>query len=139
MMRLLFVCVHNAGRSVMAEAFCNALADGRAQGISAGTIPQVHPHPEVVEAMREVGIDVAGHEGRLIDDALVQSSDRVFTMGCAVDEAACPAILYKVVEDWGLPDPKGRPMDEVRAIRDEIRARVEVVLAEVGTPAQQVD
>jgi len=131
MKRFLFVCVHNGGRSVMAEAFTNALGQGRAEGISAGTIPQDHPHPEVVEAMREVGIDVSLHQGRMIDDAMVQVADHVFTMGCAVDEAACPAILYTIVEDWGLPDPKGRPMDEVRAIRDEIRARVEAVLAEV--------
>jgi arsenate reductase len=126
--RYLFVCVHNAGRSVMAEAFANALADGNAEGVSAGTIPQEKPHPDVVEAMREVGIDVSAHTGRVLDDALVSSADRVFTMGCAVDEAACPAILYTQVEDWGLPDPKGKPMEEVRAIRDEIRARVEAVL-----------
>jgi arsenate reductase len=126
--RYLFVCVHNAARSVMAEAFTNALSHGEAEGVSAGTIPGGAPHPEVVIAMKEVGIDVSEHTGRRIDDALVASTDRVFTMGCAVDSGACPAILYKDVEDWALLDPKGKPLDEVRAIRDEIRARVEALL-----------
>ena len=128
MKRYLFVCVHNAGRSVMAEAFTNTLANGKAEGISAGTIPQETPHPEVVLAMKEVGIDVSEHAGRMLDDALVASADRVFTMGCVVDDAACPAILYAQVEDWALPDPKGKLIEEVRAIRDEIRARVEALL-----------
>jgi len=129
MRTFLFVCVHNAGRSVMAEAFCNALSDGSAHGISAGTMPSDHAHPEVVEAMKEVGIDVSGHHGRMLDDELVASAERVFTMGCAVDEGACPAILYADVEDWGVPNPKGLPMEEVRAIRDQICERVERVLA----------
>ena len=130
MKRYLFVCVHNAGRSVMAEAFTNTLANGKAEGISTGTIPQDAPHPEVVLAMKEVGIDVSEHAGRMLDDALVASADRVFTMGCAVDADACPAILYSNVEDWNLPDPKGKSIEEVRAIRDEIRARVEALLKE---------
>jgi len=125
----LFVCVHNAGRSVMAEAFANELGNGKVEGVSAGTIPSSHVHPEVVLAMKEAGIDVSGHTGRLLDDEMVKSADRVFTMGCAVDEAACPAILYADVEDWGLPDPKGKPLEEVRAIRDEIRARVQDLVA----------
>lgn len=130
--RILFVCVHNAGRSVMAEAFFNALADGRALGVSAGTEPQDAPHPEVVEAMREVGIDVAGHRGALLDDDLVRSAARVITMGCAVDADACPAIRYADTEDWGLPDPKGQPPERVREIRDMVRARVEQLLADLG-------
>ena len=125
---VLFVCVHNAGRSMMAAAFMNELASDDVLGISAGTIPQDHPHPEVVLAMKEVGIDVSEHAGRMLDDALVASADRVFTMGCAVDDAACPAILYTQVEDWALLDPKGKPIEEVRAIRDEIRARVDELL-----------
>jgi arsenate reductase len=127
--RFLFVCVHNAGRSVMAEAFVHQLApEGRAEAISAGTIPQERPHPEVVEAMREVGIDVSTHEGRLLTDELVSWADRVITMGCAVDEAACPAIRYSEVEDWDLDDPKGQPPERVREIRDEIRRRVKALL-----------
>jgi arsenate reductase (thioredoxin) len=130
MKRYLFVCVHNAGRSVMAEAFTNSLSNGKAEGMSAGTIPQDSPHPEVVLAMKEVGIDVSEHTGRMLDDALVSSADRVFTMGCVVDDEACPAIQYTRVEDWALEDPKGKPIEEVRAIRDDIRARVAALLTD---------
>jgi arsenate reductase len=126
--RVLFVCVHNAGRSVMAEAFFNRLAGGRAVAVSAGTEPREAPHPEVVEAMREVGVDVSGHRGRLLTDEMVGSADRVITMGCAVDREACPAVLHANVEDWALPDPTGRPLEEVRRIRDEVRRRVERLL-----------
>jgi arsenate reductase len=112
----------------MAEALYNALAEGRGEAQSAGTIPGGAPHPEVVEAMREVGIDVSGHRGELLTDEMVGSADQVITMGCAVDEAACPAILYADVEDWGLPDPKGQPIERVREVRDEIRRRVEKLL-----------
>src|SRR5918996_2590804 len=125
MARVLFVCVKNAGRSVMAEAFFNRVARGDAEAISAGTVPQERPHPEVVETMREIGIDVSSHRGRLLTDDLVRSADRVVTMGCAVDDQTCPAILYANVEDWGLPDPKGQPPDRVREIRDEVARRVE--------------
>ncbi|HEX2069608.1 MAG TPA: arsenate reductase ArsC [Actinomycetota bacterium] len=125
MNRVLFVCVHNAGRSVMAEAFVNRMPQESVQAISAGTVPQQKPHPEVVETMMEVGIDVSGHEGRLLTDEMVQAADRVITMGCAVDEQACPAILYADVEDWGLPDPKGESPERVREIREEVARRVE--------------
>ena len=122
--RVLFVCVHNAGRSVMAEALFNRLAEGRAEAGSAGTEPGGAPHPEVIEVMREVGMDVSGHRGVRLTDEMVASADRIITMGCAVDQAACPAILYADVEDWGLPDPKGQPIERVREIRDEIELRV---------------
>jgi arsenate reductase (thioredoxin) len=128
MHRVLFVCVHNAGRSVMAEALFNELAGDEAEAVSAGTMPGGPPHPEVVEAMREVGIDVSAHRGRLLTEEMVAGAGRVITMGCTVDEAACPAILYANVEDWGLPDPKGQPIEKVREIRDEIRHRVQVLL-----------
>ncbi|MCA1727768.1 MAG: arsenate reductase ArsC [Actinobacteria bacterium] len=131
MKQVLFVCVHNAGRSVMAEALFNRLADGRAEALSAGTEPSGRAHPEVVEAMRELDIDVSGHEGSLLTDELVASAERVITMGCAVDTAACPAILYRDVEDWALPDPKGRPLEEVRRIRDEIERRVRALLQNI--------
>jgi arsenate reductase len=131
--RVLFVCVHNAGRSVMAEAMFNQVAQGRAEALSAGTEPQVAPHPEVVDAMREIGIDVSGHRGSILTDEMVASADRVITMGCAVDEAACPAILYADVEDWGLSDPKGQSPERVREIRDEIRSRVTALVAALGS------
>ena len=126
--RVLFVCVHNAGRSVMAEALFNRLAGDASDAVSAGTIPGGPPHPEVVEAMREVGIDISAHRGRLLTDEMVTGADRVITMGCAVDEAACPAILYANVEDWGLPDPQGQTIERVREIRGEIRRRVEALI-----------
>jgi arsenate reductase (thioredoxin) len=128
MKRILFVCVHNAGRSVMAEAFANELSNGQVEAVSAGTLPSPSPHPEVVEAMREIGLDVSEHRGRLLTDEMVRSADRVITMGCSVDAGACPAILYADVEDWGLDDPKGQPPERVRQIRDEIRRRVEALL-----------
>jgi arsenate reductase len=127
--RVLFVCVHNAGRSVMAEAMFNQEAQGRAEAQSAGTEPQAAPHREVVDAMQEIGIDVSGHNGLMLTDEMVASADRVITMGCAVDEAACPAILYANVEDWGLPDPKGQSPERVREIRDEIRRRVTALVS----------
>lgn len=128
MPEVLFVCVHNAGRSVMAEAFYNGLAEGRGRAMSAGTIPWETPHPRVVQAMGEVGFDVSAHRGVMLTDDMVRDADRVITMGCAVDDAACPAILYADVEDWGLPDPKDQPIEEVRKIRDEVRRRVEALL-----------
>lgn len=124
MRTILFVCVHNAGRSVMAQALFNVIAPAGMQAVSAGTEPSAAPHVVVVEAMREIGIDVSGHTGTMLTDEMVRSAERVVTMGCAVDGAACPAIRYAGVEDWGLPDPKGRPLEEVRAIRDEIACRV---------------
>jgi arsenate reductase (thioredoxin) len=108
----------------MAEALFNRSADGRAEAQSAGTEPAGAPHPEVVDAMWEIGLDVSGHRGVLLTDEMVSSSDRVVTMGCSVDQATCPAILYADVEDWGLPDPKGQPSERVREIRDEIGRRV---------------
>jgi arsenate reductase len=131
MTTVLFVCVHNAGRSVMAEAFFDAAAPQGTKALSAGTEPRGAPHPEVVEAMREIGIDVSHHVGRALSDAMVHQAARIITMGCAVDADVCPSMLYADTEDWALPDPKGRPMDEVRAIRDEIRSRVDVLLAQL--------
>jgi arsenate reductase (thioredoxin) len=127
--RMLFVCVHNAGRSVMAEAFA------RAAGIearSAGTEPAGHVHPEVVTAMAEIGMDVDGLGGTLLDDALVAWADVVVTMGCAPDAVACPALSVATTVDWHLADPRGRRPDEVRAIRDEIEARVARLAGQVA-------
>lgn len=133
--RVLFVCVHNAGRSQMAEAFFNQLARERgldAVAESAGTEPGNRVHPEVVEAMREVGLDLSGNRSKPLTNEMAQAADRIVTMGCAVDEGACPAVFLKGVEDWGLPDPKGQPMPEVRRIRDEIRDRVSQLVASLA-------
>ena len=132
MKRVLFVCVHNAGRSVMAEAFANALGRGEVVATSAGTVPGSAPHPVVVEAMREEGLDIAGHRGVLLTDEMVSGADRIVTMGCAVDEEACPAIRYSLREDWGLEDPKDQPIERVREIRDEIKTRVEALISQLA-------
>lgn len=127
--QVLFVCTRNAGRSQMAAALLEELGDGRVRVRSAGTTPADEVHPEVVEAMREVGIDLSSRVPRVLEDAAVRASDVVITMGCG---DACPVYPGKRYEDWDLPDPAGRPLEDVRAIRDEIRGRVERLLAELG-------
>jgi arsenate reductase len=131
---VLFVCVHNAGRSVMAEALFNKIAPAGVRALSAGTEPGAAPHPEVVAAMSELGIDVSEHRGVLLTEPMVSDAMRVITMGCAVDSDACPAILYANTEDWGLPDPKGQPIERVRGIRDEIEGRVRALAEELRQP-----
>ena len=129
---VLFVCVHNAGRSQMAKALFNRLAQERGLPFiaeSAGTQPGQGIHPVVMEAMREVGLDLSRKKPKLLTDEMVEKARKVITMGCAVDQEACPAVFLKDVEDWGLPDPKDRPLAEVRAICEEIRRRVEALLA----------
>ena len=125
---VLFVCVHNAGRSQMAKALFNRMAADRGLSLeaeSAGTAPAGRVHDNVVEAMAELGVDLSGCTPALITDEMVDDAGRVITMGCAVDGAQCPAITMRNVEDWGLPDPAGRPAGEVRAVRDTIAERVE--------------
>ena len=125
---ILFVCVHNAGRSQMAKASFNKLvgeAGISSKAESAGTEPAERVHPIVAEAMREVGIDIYDAKPRLMTNAAVERAQRVITMGCAVDAEACPALLVRNMEDWGLPDPAGKDIAEVRAIRDEVERRVE--------------
>ncbi len=118
----LFACVHNAGRSQMAAAFFNALADpAAARAVSAGTAPGHHVHPEVVAAMREVGIDLAGATPQKLTDTLAREATLLITMGCG---DACPYVPGLRLEDWPLPDPKGQPPDVVSRIRDDIRDRV---------------
>jgi len=130
MKRVLFVCVHNAGRSQMAEAFLRRLGAGVAVAESAGTEGGATLNPTVVEAMREIGYDMSGHAPKLLTPDMVQAADRVITMGCGVDAESCPA-LYMQCEDWGLDDPKGRPLEEVRRIRDEVLSRVEKLVEEL--------
>lgn len=121
-MTVVFACVHNAGRSQMAAAWFNRLANpALARAISAGTAPGDHVHPEVVEVMRERGIDLAGATPQPLTEALARQARWLVTMGCG-DQ--CPVAPGAVVEDWPLPDPKGRPLDDVRAIRDDIERRV---------------
>jgi arsenate reductase (thioredoxin) len=124
----LFVCLHNAGRSQMSQALFERAADGRHRALSAGTAPGERVHPEVVEVMRELGIDLADREPRALTRELAEEADVVVTMGCG-DE--CPYIPGKRYFDWDLEDPKGRPVEEVRATRDEIERRVKELVAEL--------
>jgi protein-tyrosine-phosphatase len=121
MATVLFVCLHNAGRSQMSQALFERAADGRHQALSAGTTPAERVHPEVVEAMAEAGVDVSGRTPRLLTRELAEAADVVVTMGCG-DE--CPYIPGKRYIDWDLDDPHGKSIDEVRAIRDDIERRV---------------
>jgi arsenate reductase (thioredoxin) len=124
----LFVCLHNAGRSQMSQALFERAAEGRHRALSAGTTPADSVHPEVVEVMRELGIDLADREPKLLTRELAEQADVVVTMGCG-DE--CPYIPGRRYVDWELEDPKGRPLDEVRATRDDIDRRVRELLEEL--------
>jgi len=127
MKTVLFACVHNAGRSQIAAALFNASADrAKARAVSAGTQPGVGVHPEVVTTMRELGIDLAEARPTLLTEELARGASLLVTMGCG---EACPVIPGVPREDWPLDDPKGRPIEDVRRIRDEIRARVTALLA----------
>lgn len=131
---VLFVCVHNAGRSRMAEAFFNHMTDGTYRAVSAGTIPAEHPHPEVVETMAARGIPIEDRPGTLLTQELADDSERVIGMGCAVEEA-CPALRVPL-EDWGLDDPKGKSREEVEAIRDQIELRVRNLIGRLAREPQ---
>ncbi len=124
----LFVCLHNAGRSQMSAALFEQAAAGRHHALSAGTTPAEHVHPEVVEVMRELGVDLADRRPQRLTTELAEQADVVVTMGCG---DACPYIPGKRYLDWDLPDPKGRPLAEVRATRDDIAQRVAALLAEL--------
>ncbi|HEV7639957.1 MAG TPA: arsenate reductase ArsC [Gaiellaceae bacterium] len=120
-MNVLFVCLHNAGRSQMSAALFERAAEGRHSAGSAGTTPAAHVHPEVVEVMREVGIDLSAKTPQLLTTELAERADVVVTMGCG---DACPYIPGRRYIDWSLPDPKGRPLADVRRLRDDIERRV---------------
>ncbi|WP_263359784.1 arsenate reductase ArsC [Acidicapsa ligni] len=126
MVKVIFACVHNAGRSQMAAAFFNQLADTqKAEAISAGTEPGVRVHPEVQAVMQEIGIDLSAAKPQKLTEGLAQGAQLLITMGCG---DKCPYAPGLRRDDWPLPDPKGRPLEEVRALRDEIRSRVIALL-----------
>ena len=132
MSRVLFVCIHNAGRSQMSQALFELEAGGRHQARSAGSDPGDHVHPEVVEAMHELGVDVAERIPHKLDRFDAEWADVIVTMGCG---DACPFIPGKRYIDWQLTDPKGLQLEQVRGIRDDIRGRVSRLVAELdGTP-----
>ena len=126
---VLFVCVHNAGRSQMAAAFLMSLAGDRVNVLSAGSMPADQVNPAAVEAMREVGIDISANAPKILTDEAVQDSDVVITMGCG---DTCKFYPGKRYEDWVLEGPAGKGVESVRPIRDEIRARVEALIAEIA-------
>jgi len=125
---VLFVCVHNAGRSQMAAGFMNALGTGRVEVLSAGSAPKDSINPIAVQAMQEVGIDISNNTPKVLTPEAVQESDAVITMGCG---DACPFYPGKRYEDWVLDDPAGQGIESVRVIRDEIKKRVEQLLSEL--------
>ena len=127
---VLFACVHNAGRSQMSAALFNEVADpSKAKAISAGTQPGVRVHPEVVEVMKELGIDLTPEKPKYLSEELAAGANLLITMGCG---DACPYVPGLEIRDWALEDPKGMPIDRVREIRDQIRARVVSLVEERG-------
>ena len=130
MHKVIFACVHNAGRSQMAAAFFNQLADRqKAEAVSAGTDPGLRVHPEVLAVMQEVGIDLSEAKPQKLTEELARKAQLLITMGCG---DKCPYVPGLRRDDWPLPDPKGRPLDEVRAVRDDIRSRVSALLNAEG-------
>jgi len=129
MRTVLFVCVENAGRSQMAEALFNRYAEGRFRAISAGTNPGKQVHPAVVEALNEIGTDISGKKPRLVTADSIGEADRIITMGCGAD--FCPVNFLPKVEDWALEDPKGKPIEKVREIRDDIEKKVKALIEEL--------
>jgi arsenate reductase (thioredoxin) len=131
MKTILFVCVHNSGRSQMAEAFFNHMAQGKYRAYSAGTQPGNKVNPVVVEAMLEVGIDISANKPRALTMEMIKKADKMITMGCGADaEAVCPARFIET-EDWALEDPKGKSLEQVRKIRDRVKDKVINLLKEL--------
>jgi arsenate reductase len=128
MATVLFVCLHNAGRSQMSAALFERASSGKHTALSAGTTPADHVHPEVVEIMQEFGIDLSDRRPQLLTHELAEQADVVVTMGCG---DTCPYIPGKRYVDWNLPDPSGLPLDQVRAIRDDIVRRIDALLADL--------
>jgi len=132
MKTVIFVCVHNSGRSQMAEAFFNQMAEGKAIALSAGTQPGDKVHPEVIAAMREVGIDISGNKPKILTMEMIEKADKMITMGCGADAGGlCPASFIET-EDWALEDPKDKPLEQVRAIREDIKKREMNLIREIA-------
>jgi arsenate reductase len=137
MKTVIFACIHNAGRSQMAAAWFNSLANpSAAQALSAGTEPGPRVHPEVLEAMKEVGIDLSGQTPQLLTDELARGARMLVTMGCGEQ---CPAVPGVQRDDWPLEDPKGKPLARVREIRDEVKRRVQALIDQQGWALNEVE
>jgi len=130
-MKVLFVCVENAGRSQMAEAFAKIYGKGRVKAESAGTMPAKEISSVVVQVMREKGIDLSANKPKLVTSQMVQEADRIIVMGCSA-EGFCPAPLLNKVVDWGIEDPKDKPIEKVREIRDEIERKARNLIEEMN-------
>jgi len=120
---ILFMCVENAGRSQIAEAFFKKYAPSKFTAISAGTAPSVHLNPLVVQVMKEIGIDMSKQKPKLLSDSLIKNSSKTINMGC-IDKESCPALLVKDILDWNISDPKEKSLEDVRKIRDQIKSEV---------------
>jgi protein-tyrosine-phosphatase len=128
--KILLVCVENAGRSQMAETFANEYGKGKVEALSAGTMPSNEVNPVVVQVMLEKGFDLPNNKPKLITRQMVQEAEMIIVMGCSA-QGFCPAPLLNKVVDWGIEDPKDKPIENVRAIRDEIERKVRMLLNEI--------
>ena len=126
--KILFVCVENAGRSQMAESFFRKLAPSQYQPISAGTKPVPRINPLAIEVMREVGIDIASQKSKIITEDMIRNSAKIINMGC-MDKESCPIVFLNNPLDWNIEDPKGKPIEKVRQIRDQIESKVKELVA----------
>jgi len=131
MRKILFVCVENAGRSQMAEGFAKHYGKGKIEAISAGTIPSNEINPLVIQVMQEKGIDISVNKPKLINNQMVQDADTIIVMGCSA-QGFCPAPLIDKVIDWKIEDPKGKSLEKVREIREEIEKRVKDLIEQAS-------
>lgn len=127
MKKILFVCVENAGRSQMAEAFFRKYMPKEFEAISAGTKPSTQVNPIVLQAMKEIGIDIENQTPKHISQQIISESEKAINMGC-MDKESCPALFMKDILDWQIPDPKGKSIEEVRKIRDQIKTKVMILI-----------
>ena len=127
MKKILFVCVENAGRSQMAEAFFRKYMPKGFEAISAGTKPSTQVNPIILQAMKEIGIDIENQIPKHISQQIISESDKAINMGC-IDKESCPALFMKDILDWQIPDPKGKSIEEVRKIRDQIKTKVMILI-----------
>jgi len=130
MKKILFVCVENAGRSQMAECFFKKIAPDGYEGISAGTKPASQINPLAIQAMKEIDVDISQNKSKLITNKMIEESDVVVNMGC-IDKESCTALFVEGIDDWNIQDPKGKPIEEVRKIRDSIESKVNGLVSEL--------
>jgi protein-tyrosine-phosphatase len=136
--KVLFVCVENAGRSQMAEAFAKHYGRDKIEALSAGTMPSNEVNPLVVHVMREKGIDISKNKPKLINTKMIQDADKIIVMGCEA-QGFCPAPLLNKVIDWGIEDPKGKPIEKVREIRNKIEGKVKALIEELVSNEKSMD